>query len=680
VHLERVIQPLLAEALAGQYTIQRELGGGGSATVYLALDLKHRRQVAVKVLRPEFAASLASERFLREIATVAGLQHPHILPLLDSGSAAGFLYFVMPYVEGETLRARLRREGRLPVPDVIRILADVADAVAHAHQRGVVHRDLKPENILLSGRHAVVTDFGVARAASMAADTARQITVGVALGTPAYMSPEQAVASPDVDHRADVYALGVLGYELLAGRPPFSGSTPQDVLTMHVALQPEPVGSYRDDVPADLASAVMRCLEKRPGDRWQSAGELLQRLEPLATPSGGVTPAGLPPVVPRPRRLALVGGIAAFGLLVALLLSRGREEGGPVTMARPEQVTFFGNVVDAALSPDGQFLAYSLQDSVLQRIYVRDTRGGGAVELASGYRIGSLGWSGDGAEVWYAAGLNERAGFAVPRLGGQHRPIAVDPSGISPDGRYRAWLRRESRTLEIRGPTQADSSSTPIPWDYTFALPIRWEPGGRYLAVPLLGPTGTQRSAIAIARPGAPVSIIGDEDRMVFGAAWGPTGEDLFVVRLDMPTYTVFRYDLDRDGQTRGPPVEVASGLNPYWPEALMGARLIVTPEGDRLIYVREARQSNVGVLEVGADPGALFRQLTSGTADHPIARFSPDGSRVGFIRATSTDYRLFVKPVAGGPEEQLGSFESSFAVAWSPDAAARVVSRIGVA
>nr|MDQ3081383.1 serine/threonine protein kinase [Gemmatimonadota bacterium] len=200
------------------------------ATVYLATDLRHERQVAVKVLRPDLSASIGSERFFQEIRIAARLGHPHIVPLLDSGavgSERATLYYVMPYITGESLRQRLAREGELPVPDAVRIMRDVADALAHAHEHGVVHRDIKPENILLSGRHALVTDFGVAKAVSDAAGRSRVTTAGVALGTPAYMAPEQAVADPHVDHRADVYALGVVGYEMVAGEPPFTGATPQ---------------------------------------------------------------------------------------------------------------------------------------------------------------------------------------------------------------------------------------------------------------------------------------------------------------------------------------------------------------------------------------------------------------------------------------------------------------------
>ncbi len=212
------------------------------------------------------------------------------MPLYDSGEADGFLYYVMPYEKGQSLREKLAKEGELPVADAVRLLRDVVDALAHAHEEGVVHRDIKPDNVMLSGRHALVTDFGVAKAVSEATGRQELTTAGVALGTPAYMAPEQAVADPHIDHRADIYAVGVLAYELLAGRPPFTGTTPQMVLSAHVTEAPEPITKFRATVPPPLARLVMKCLEKKPADRWQSADELLTQLEALTTPSGGTVP------------------------------------------------------------------------------------------------------------------------------------------------------------------------------------------------------------------------------------------------------------------------------------------------------------------------------------------------------------------------------------------------------
>ena len=314
----------LAQALAGQFTIEREVGAGGMATVYLARDLKHDRQVALKVLRPELSAALGPERFSREIRFVAKFNHPHILSLHDSGEAQGFVYFVMPFVEGESLRDRLARDRQLPAADAIRILKEVADALAYSHARGVVHRDIKPGNVLLSGRHAVVTDFGVAKAVTAAATTDTMTTVGLAVGTPQYMAPEQAMGTVDIDRRADIYALGVLAYEMLSGQTPFEGKTAQGILAAHVMEAPRPLRELRPGITEALAYAVMRCLEKEPADRWQSADELLAHLELLSgTPSGGMTPTdtrplkGVAGLVAGRRRTRLIAGAAAALVLAA---------------------------------------------------------------------------------------------------------------------------------------------------------------------------------------------------------------------------------------------------------------------------------------------------------------------------------------------------------------------------
>jgi tRNA A-37 threonylcarbamoyl transferase component Bud32 len=317
----------LKRALADRYSIECELGRGGMATVYLAEDLKHHRKVAVKVLSPEIATALGADRFLREIEIAAGLQHPHILPLYDSGEADGLLYYVMPYVEGEPLSARLAREGAFPVDEAVRILHDVLDALAYAHERGVVHRDIKPDNVMLSGNHAVVMDFGVAKALTEAADSRTLTSTGLALGTPAYMAPEQATADPTVDHRADIYAVGVLAYELIAGRPPFHGTAPQAVLAAHVTEVPEPVEKYRASVSPALSALVMRCLEKLPADRVQDTSDLLHQVEAMATPSGTAALAASPReptgLLRSAQLVALysVTAVAVAGLSYALMMA-----------------------------------------------------------------------------------------------------------------------------------------------------------------------------------------------------------------------------------------------------------------------------------------------------------------------------------------------------------------------
>jgi TolB-like protein/tRNA A-37 threonylcarbamoyl transferase component Bud32 len=267
----------LKAALGGRYLVERELGSGGMATVYLAEDLKHHRKVAVKVLRPELAASLGVERFVREIEIAANLTHPHILPLHDSGEADGFLYYVMPFIEGESLRERLDREGKLDVRETIRLTDQVASALSHAHERGVVHRDIKPENILLAGDQAIVADFGIARAVEVAGGE-RLTGTGIAVGTPAYMSPEQAYGSEEVDARSDVYALGCVVYEMVVGRAPFDGETPQALLAKHAVDTVPSLRTSDPSVPLFVERAVERALAKSPDERFQSVSAFAEAL------------------------------------------------------------------------------------------------------------------------------------------------------------------------------------------------------------------------------------------------------------------------------------------------------------------------------------------------------------------------------------------------------------------
>jgi serine/threonine protein kinase len=301
----------LTSALSGRYRIDREIGRGGMSTVFLAEDLKHHRQVAIKVLTPEVAAAVGSERFLREIETVARLTHPHILGLYDSGDAEGLLYYVMPYVEGESLRQRLTREKQLPVDDALRIAREVADALSHAHSHGVVHRDIKPENILLESGHAVVADFGIARAIAAAGGEALTQT-GIVVGTPAYMSPEQAAGGQSLDGRSDLYSLGCVLYEMLAGQPPFTGPTAESLAHQHLSVSPRPVTELRPAVPAGVTAALQRALAKTPADRFGSTPQFVDAMSlPGAKPTAQAGRLGIPIV------LAVAAALATLLLWVA---------------------------------------------------------------------------------------------------------------------------------------------------------------------------------------------------------------------------------------------------------------------------------------------------------------------------------------------------------------------------
>ena len=369
----------LTSALAERYRLERALGAGGMATVWLAADLRHERRVAIKVLHPELSAVLGPERFLAEIKTTANLQHPHILPLFDSGAAEGLLYYVMPYVEGETLRARLERERQLPVADAVRIATEVAGALDHAHRRGVVHRDVKPENILLQGGHALVADFGIALAVQQAGGQ-RMTQTGLSLGTPQYMAPEQAMGDRTIDARADIFALGAVTYEMLAGEPPFTGPSAQAIVARVMTEEPRPLTAQRRSVPTHVAAAVHRALEKLPADRF-AADEFSAA---LTTPGSAAFASSTPSA--RRRRVALVAAavalVAVAGAAWAWAMRSSGETGaataGAATAgARPwlATLTFPDSAPLAgpfALSPDGSKLVYVARRLRGTQLWVRD--------------------------------------------------------------------------------------------------------------------------------------------------------------------------------------------------------------------------------------------------------------------------------------------------------------------
>jgi serine/threonine protein kinase/Tol biopolymer transport system component len=694
----------LSASLADRYRIERELGQGGMSTVFLAEDLKHHREVAIKVLREDLAASMGSARFLREIQIAAQLQHPNILPLLDSGSIqlgrdqpssdastldsrpSTLLFYVMPYVKGQSLRDRLDREGELPIGEAVRLLTEVVDALATAHEHGVVHRDIKPDNVMISGRHALVTDFGVAKAvaegqrddASHGKRSAGITTLGVAVGTPAYMSPEQAAADPHVDQRSDIYAVGAMAYELLTGRPPFTGATPQQVLAAQVTEQPEPVSKRRASVPPALEAIVMRCLEKRPADRWQNASELLTALEPLATPSGGVTPTQLTPVsiqpAGTPRAMWALIGLGVVVLAIgAAAVWRHRDAGGiePQNYQRV-QITSSGNASQPFVSPDGKQIVYSSSEcgdngSCNVQLVLFDRQTGARQTLADSMdEIEPLSWSGDDAWLMVAASAPSRGytsqAYVLSHLGGQMIGLggfgAMTPQGDTALVTARPITGRNTTYLRRFVPpwTQpVDSVAITAPSDpATLGITqLAIAPSGKWIAATWAVITG-RILVYVYDRKGTAVDSM-TKSSTIADVAWAHDGKHLLGgIRTAQGEAALVRVAINSSTGRFGSVDTVflgASGGAPHFSLSADGSILAytITQAGETTLWTLRAQRS-------GTFPQPE-RKVRSASAQFSAA-VTPDGSTIIYTTrtatATGTAIQYHAEPFGGGADRTL--------------------------
>ena len=429
----------LRASLADRYRIERELGQGGTATVYLAQDLKHERQVAIKVLRPELAAVLGADRFIQEIKTTAGLQHPHILPLFDSGQADGFLYYVMPYIEGETLRTRLDREHQLGVDEAVKITTDVADALDYAHRQGVIHRDIKPENILLHVGRPMVADFGIALAVSAAAG-GRMTETGLSLGTPHYMSPEQATAEKNITARSDVYSLGAVLYELLTGQPPHLGGSAQQIIMKIVTEPAAPVTQMRKSVPPNVAGAVAKALEKLPADRFESAAGFARALNDphFTTAMAGAAGSGAASAVRHQQLLVGMVVITVLAVLAAVwawLRPAAEAPTSRFAVAMPAGMSIGSSVAlgsNITLSRDGRMLVFLAADSAGHQMLWLKREGEVTPTPIQGTENAYEPFlSPDGAQLGFFVEIPKRAMEIVTLGGGAPREISSGTLGQS---------------------------------------------------------------------------------------------------------------------------------------------------------------------------------------------------------------------------------------------------------
>ncbi|HET8833923.1 MAG TPA: protein kinase, partial [Gemmatimonadales bacterium] len=685
----------LQSALADRYRIERELGQGGMATVYLAEDLKHDRKVAIKVLRPDLAAVIGAERFLREIKTIANLQHPHILGLIDSGEMNGTAYYVMPFVEGESLRDRLSREKQLPIPDALRIATEVAGALDYAHRHGIIHRDIKPENILLHDGSALVADFGIALAASKAGGS-RMTETGMSLGTPTYMSPEQAMGEREITARSDVYALGCVTYEMLIGDPPFTGSTAQAVVARVLTEAPRPILPQRHTIPAQVEVAVLTALEKLPADRFATPAEFAAALNSRAD----AATTRLLPAAARPRRApraALVAG--ALGLLALGVLAgrwaAGRDTSSALTFL---QRSFRDEAIyNARFAPDGQTIVYSSASEtsspelflirpdypaptalgltgtqllsvsskgelavlvraefVRHRLFTgtlaRVPLGGGAPrEVLDSVREAD--WSPDGAElaIIHDVGGRDHLEFPIGKVVYQGSGYLSDPR-ISPDGRYIAFADHPFRwddrgTVKIVDRTGKVEAVTR---DYPAIEGVAWRPGSREVLFGAYDNSGYVIRALGL-NGRLRVAVTGTGNITPQDVA--PSGRVLLT-----------RDDAGYRLMLRGP--GAPRELDVSWLDASLGPTL--SRDGSYLAFA-----------DAGADAGVNYEVMLRQTGGTEVAKlgegepagFSPDGKWL-LALVPSTPPRIVLYPTRAGPEHAVAidRFESIGSASWFPD------------
>ncbi len=666
----------LSESLKDRYLIEHEVGAGGMAVVYRARDVKHDRAVAIKVLRPELAVTLASERFLREVGIAARLQHPNILPLLDSGSADGNLYYVMPFVDGESLRQRLNRDGQLNVTDTVRILRSVVDALAYAHRNGVIHRDIKPDNVMMSGRHPLVTDFGIARALSAAATKDHTLTsAGMALGTPAYMSPEQAAADPSVDHRADIYSIGVMGYEMLAGRCPFEGRSFQQILVAHATSTPQPLVEARPGLRADVADIIGKSMAPDPDDRYATADELLEALERIEF-STTPTPTSHP-VQPRSVLVPALGALV-LATLVGVWMIRRPDEPTMITVGATTQFTTDNGLeLEPEISPGkGELIAYAAGNSTRMRIYVRPSAGGRAIALSDDSTSVEFQprWSPDGTKIVY---LSRGSAHVAPKFGGTSQVIvaggdrdSVLSASWAPDGRELLFVRRDSAFARDTA-TRADRFIATAPDLHSCV----WSVGKRIACVsgnPLYVIAGTNLGNLA---PSAIVVVPeagGVFTRLTSGRAlhqspaWSPDGSILYFVSNRMGASDVFFLPASTT-DTTSTPVRITTGL---------GAHTISvsrdSASGSKLTYATYTERSNVWSLRLrpgGVADSSTLEPVTTGNQVVESMRLSRDNKWLLFdsnLRGHAEIYRIRLPN--GEPERITDDKGENFRADLSPD------------
>jgi serine/threonine protein kinase len=655
----------LTAALEGRYSILRMIGQGGMATVYLAEDVRHERRVALKVLRPELAAVVGAERFLAEIKTTANLQHPHILPLHDSGEAGGSVFYVMPYVEGETLRDRLDREHQLPVEDATRIASEILSALDYAHRHGVIHRDIKPENILLHDGQALVADFGVALAVTSAGTEARMTETGMSLGTPSYMSPEQAMGERDISARSDVYAVGCLLYEMLIGEPPFTGPTAQAIIARLLTGEPKPMGEQRKTIPPNVEAAVLKALSRLPADRHRSAADFadaLSRRDSPATASVPITTPSTSRSVASWRHPLVLGSLAvaasSVGLAAWALAGRGATDSAPVVRfdaTHPDTDQLGSEYDPIAISPDGRTIAVTVSRNGQPQIHIRRI---GEVEMrpVPGTEGGaSPTFTEDGNWIVFS---NGPAFYKVPLSGGTPTKVADVPwnqavASYFPDGSiivgsyssvsiYR--LAGEGAALEEL--TRADSTRGELNHRRPIALP-----DGEHVLFDISRADGYHAALLSLST--------GEWTDLGLGVAQGTVYSAGYLIYPQANRVVAVPFDLGAARVTGTPVVIDSVSSSSSVPHQVW--ELAASPNGTIIYVSGPGGSESLDLIWVDRNGQVTPTGLPRGEWDQP--RLSPDGQR---IVAQSTNGALDLVRVNSGQRSRLAQPQAQLPE-WDP-------------
>jgi serine/threonine-protein kinase len=636
----------LLDALRDRYLIERELGQGGMATVYLAHDLRHDRAVALKILRPELAAVLGRERFLAEIHLTAKLDHPHILTLIDSGESDGLLWYVVPFVRGESVRQKLGREKQLGVDEALAITKQVAGALEYAHQHGVIHRDLKPENILLHEGEAMLADFGIALAVKEAGGD-RLTETGLSLGTPQYMSPEQATGDRQLDARSDVYSLGAVLYEMLAGEPPHTGTTVQAVIAKLMTERPTRLRTLRNTVPEGIDNAVARALAKVPADRYAGAAEFAAALErPEASRR-----------IPSRQVAVLLGTLLLLGLGAAATWLFRRHP--PTLPVAQRQLTYSGHASQPAISPDGRRVAYVTSN---RSLVVQPLEGGDPITLVPPARfLFAPRWTGDGTAILFKmfrdtivdGRIKLAATWMVPSGGGSAHEVLpdIDAFDAGPDSLTAVWAQRNPSRIEIvELATRRIVRSIPIPDSVGGVQDVAWSPDRKWIAF-------TARFVGLVASQGGTARRIAREG---WNPRWDPSGDALYFLQDTSGTVELRKNRVDSEtGMPRGSVERVLS--LPGATEFDLGT--------SSLVYTQAASSQQAMAFMLGKGKVDETHLLTQGTANVGWVGISWDGSRVAYSRSAGGKVRIEVVPFTGG-QAQPGPSASARdeGPSWSPD------------